>query len=443
MEEFEHQGFWWLPGKPEEQVPGTLKFDPDEGATLSLLGSLDNQMQFGTPFDPELVLGISSGGKLITLQGCVQTRSTMTLPGFPISSLRARMTFVGEHFEDPSDIGFEGLSVGYSHLEEWAGVSGFVLKMTDDPKAYPCVIEHMIPDAVSVSAGDAKVALRFGSKHKHSNPLVREASITQNARITLDHPEKKPLNDLLKAMYHIQNFLTLGVGKPVYPLVIRGIAGTDGGAEVEVYYRPLGRISSAVKKVHPAYMLFTFHDLDDFGRSLDAWLKKVEVLEPVYQLYFGTLYNPRSYIRHQFLSLIQALEAYHRRVNTSSDLPEEEHAKRIKEILGGAPEEHRKWLEGKLTYSNEPSLRRRLKEIHGRYPESVGSIVGDSRSFIQKVVTTRNYNTHFDKRLEGQAAREGDLHGLTQKLNRLLEVCLLGEIGFDDRRIRDLLTRKR
>jgi hypothetical protein len=36
----EYQGYWWLPDEPEEEVPGTLKFDPNEGASLNLLGSL-------------------------------------------------------------------------------------------------------------------------------------------------------------------------------------------------------------------------------------------------------------------------------------------------------------------------------------------------------------------------------------------------------------------
>lgn len=38
-ERFEYQGYWWLPDTPEEQAPGTLKFDPDEGPTLNLVGS--------------------------------------------------------------------------------------------------------------------------------------------------------------------------------------------------------------------------------------------------------------------------------------------------------------------------------------------------------------------------------------------------------------------
>ena len=41
MEEgFEYQGHWWAPEEPDEKLPGILRFDPEEGATLSLFGSL-------------------------------------------------------------------------------------------------------------------------------------------------------------------------------------------------------------------------------------------------------------------------------------------------------------------------------------------------------------------------------------------------------------------
>ena len=31
MDQSEYRGYCWLPDKPENKVPGTLKFDPDEG----------------------------------------------------------------------------------------------------------------------------------------------------------------------------------------------------------------------------------------------------------------------------------------------------------------------------------------------------------------------------------------------------------------------------
>lgn len=180
---------------------------------------------------------------------------------------------------------------------------------------------------------------------------------------------------------------------------------------------------------------------------MESWLGKSEVLGPVYWLYLGTVYNPQAFLEQQFLSLVQALEVYHRRAMASPELPEEEHERRKEEILDAVPERHREWLAGRLEYSNEPGLSKRLKEIIRRYPESAFPIVGEnSRSrnnFVYKVVTTRNYRTHFDHSLEDQAAREiGELYEISQKLRKLLEICLLGEIGFEDVQIADLLMHR-
>jgi hypothetical protein len=39
LEEFVSLGKWWLPNKPEVVVPGKLRFSPESGATLELIGS--------------------------------------------------------------------------------------------------------------------------------------------------------------------------------------------------------------------------------------------------------------------------------------------------------------------------------------------------------------------------------------------------------------------
>jgi len=49
---FEYQGTWWLPGADIHKVPGILKFDPDAGATLNLLGSLKGLAGVTDPLTP-------------------------------------------------------------------------------------------------------------------------------------------------------------------------------------------------------------------------------------------------------------------------------------------------------------------------------------------------------------------------------------------------------
>src|SRR4051812_30400415 len=123
-EGFEYQGHWWTPGEPDEMLPGILKFDPEEGATLSLFGSLRApEEDDGVP-----ILGLSVDYTPITLTNLNWPPSIPgMLPGTRrsgTSTVVAGTVIVGEHFEREEEVGFERLIVEYLHLDAWAGVSG-------------------------------------------------------------------------------------------------------------------------------------------------------------------------------------------------------------------------------------------------------------------------------------------------------------------------------
>jgi hypothetical protein len=111
------------------------------------------------------------------------------------------------------------------------------------------------------------------------------------------------------------------------------------------------------------------------------------------------------YLDNQFLNVVQAVEAYHRIRCGGTDLPEDEYESKLKEILDATPSAHRAWLREELRYSNELSLRKRLRELM----EETGSILApvwrNATLFIQKVVATRNYMTHWTPELRKEAER--------------------------------------
>jgi hypothetical protein len=117
---------------------------------------------------------------------------------------------------------------------------------------------------------------------------------------------------------------------------------------------------------------------------------------------------------------------------------------RKREILEAVPDDYRGWLERKLQAVSEPSLNQKLHEIFRMHLEVVQAIVGKSRKvradFIDEVVDARNYRAHFPSRLEGRAARGAELHPINQKLTKLLEACLMGEIGFGEEEIKKAVT---
>jgi len=449
-EQFEYQGVWWLPETPEQQIPGTLKFTPNAGATLELIGSFKEIKNMEVVLQPEIVLGLSSDGKSITLQDCFETKSTTNIPSMvQISSLFANFVFTGVHFQKREYIKFNKLFIHYSNLDEWVNISGF--NIVEDFSKKEVTINYKLPEPIHVNIGeDYGITVGIKATFPGRSIVQKEAKVAQTTYICIEPCEQKLLDDYLRVAHKIQNLLTLAVGEPVYPLAMEGKTEVNKQTiDDKLYYPTVGvfytfpNVPKEPKTIAPYKMLFTFKEIADrFEYFANNWFKKAEVLEPVYDLYFATLYNPRMYLQQRFLSLVHAVEAYHRRTMKNYELPEDEHNNRIEEILNMVPAKHKKWLENKLTYSSELTLRKRLREILDSYWD-IGQLKGNKDKFISKVLATRNYLIHYDSKLKDQTVRGEQLYRITLKLRTLMEILLLTVLGFGSEDIKILLCRRR
>ena len=151
MDKFEYEGIWWLPDKPEKQVSGTLRFTPNEGAILDLIGSFKDTKEINKMLELEIILGISSNGKNITLHKCFETKSNVSVPRLLTSSFYANEVFVGAHFQKSEDIKFRELSICYSYLDEWVNISGFNIQYPDKSEV---VIKYKQPEPIQASIGE-------------------------------------------------------------------------------------------------------------------------------------------------------------------------------------------------------------------------------------------------------------------------------------------------
>ena len=89
----EVRGQWWLPGRADRKIPGILTFSPEDGAELSLFGSLRGMFEEGERTEKEGTVRLSitqaalersgsyprlhgdGGGTAYTLQDCLRVRS--------------------------------------------------------------------------------------------------------------------------------------------------------------------------------------------------------------------------------------------------------------------------------------------------------------------------------------------------------------------------------
>jgi len=449
VQESEYKGQWWLPDRPRRKAVGTLRLSGHGSAVLDLVGSFTGNTSFSEPPERDIILG-SCGGKAITLHRCILTKARETIGAVqsqPVYQFFATEAYIGVQFRSGADIKFGSVSVVYSNIDEWLNLHVFDIQHEQDRT----IITYEEPRPIEIDVTDVgKVSIISGRVGPTMSYVQTEATIKQKTFVKVEPAKEIPYEDYVPTMYHIRNLLSLGVGQPVHPTEIMGTTKKTKQLIRDKPYYPSVQIISTrwsmgevPESLFPYRMRFTFSDVSDrMQLFLNTWFKKAELLDPVYDLYFGILYNQHMFLEQRFLSLIQAIESYHRRFMKNCELSEEEHKTRVAEILGAVAEKHREWLEKDiLPYSNEPSLRRRLKDVLAKCSAIVSLNKGDQRNFVNRVVTTRNYLTHYDASLRAGAARGVDLLQLTQRLKVLVETCLLLELGFEASEVDKLFAR--
>jgi hypothetical protein len=454
LEPLEYRGLWWLPEEPDQPVAGVLTFS-QEDVGLELFGQLPRtgpEPDPGTreirvpagPLSRERILGLSTDGKSFTLESCHATGWNLVSSGLVTERFAPSIILRGAHYAPGEAILFDELSVRYTQLDAWVATTGITWSgLADEERPTGFDIAFRPPDPVKVQLSDAALEVDFSWTFNTGEPLRPEVTLRQRAAFVVRVDKPIPLERSLELSRELRNFVALGVGRPVTPVAISGFVLPPSDAEpdpftdlpprklrIDLFYR-LGQVPE-VKDVHPWQMLFTLADARErFAQLLENWLGKQNLLRPVVDLYFGAIYNREAFLEQQFLSLMQAIETFHRRTSLETDLPPDDHERRVTEILATTPEEHRDWLAGRLTYSNELTLRKRLRDILKRCPEVATKLVGKRKGFIQRVGIARNYLTHYDEALEEEAPKGLDLYPLTIQLQALVELCLLLELGFD------------
>lgn len=201
----------------------------------------------------------------------------------------------------------------------------------------------------------------------------------------------------------------------------------------EVLYAPVFKVEKEDAH-HPARFLFRFADVkDDIESIIRIWLQIANKLRPVRALYQSALYGKRTYLESEFLSMVQAVEVFHRRFRggyyASPDEFEQTILPKLREAVPAeTADELRKVIWNKLQYLNEYSLGRRLRELVRDHESLILEFVPDAYPLMEKIVQFRNHFTHYSGE---KALSESDIRKIVRSVDALrliLELSLLKEL---------------
>jgi hypothetical protein len=359
--------------------------------------------------------------------------------------------FFDVFFANEESIKFLSVFATFSHLDSWVDQSGIDFKHSD-AKTVVISVRHL--DSIETKLPDGTlIAIVFSQTGPGRTMGKSEVSVKQTAHMKFALEGEHPLDDYLPLIQQFRHFLSLAVGFPVYPTSYEATSESNrlelqGG---EAYHPAVQVLMSNIDlsrkdmEILPVQMVLPFREIHlKFSKIMQNWFSMSDSLRAVYVNYFSGRYNQFLYLENRFLSIVQSIESYHRLRIGGTKLEPKQYEVMIKDLLSKASAEQADWISDLSRYGNEKSLRQRLKDIIRIHDSLCKTLIGTAvNDFINGVVDTRNYFTHYDADKKQYAATGNELLKISKTLALLVEACMIADIGFTVEEARELVLSRR
>lgn len=438
-------GYWWLPNKPEQEVYGTLNYQPDIAPELILEGSFQDFTSDSSNYLSNVVIyGMTARGITVTLVDAYQKSSRMNMPGIPTSEFFCNRLFIGKEFISPDKAKFESALVEFSNLYTWLSRYPFKRKNPNSIKKENIwEISYTMPKLIFTSVNSIQASIKFEpSICLGGENQTRQLSHRDYVRF---RPKRKQdLNWYLDMIFSFRIFLSLLVGQSVNPISIKLCTKRRMDKRLgKKYFRDYVDFcvphyqSKLDTKLYPHDILIPYSPIKrNFQLYLNNWYQNKDILKTTCQLLFGVLVQKNIPVDFQFLALVQAFESYHRATNEGKYISNSSYEPVKQVIIDAIPSSvssgHRAALKSRIKYGNEYSLRKRFGLTLDSMPERLrNKITKNDSKFTSKVVATRNYLTHRDESDKDNVMDTLEIRRASESLQIFIISLILNEIGID------------
>lgn len=413
-EELKESGYFWLPSAPDTQIPGILSISDGDVIKLELFGV------FGTLDEPESVeriVGHIQKGGFVTLDGCYCWRmsssvdTSRTFDDISKSLIDVTRVFKGIAYREGEVPRFDTLTFSVEGIDDWVGISGIEVDHQLEQQA--ATISYKLPENITLRLDNGMELLIVFSWQPPPFSLVpKEAKITQKTHFHLVSQYPRELEKFISVAENITAFLCFAMDNIVCLDSMSTIFNTPEqdirelqveDLEVTIYAHSWP-YSKNDPKVYQHNMLLEFKKIqNDIENIINKWIKAYERVTPAFRFYFWTQMGAYPYSEVKFLTLVQGLEAYHR----------------------------------KMFNENRMNLRNRIEEIINPFQDIIGTNE-EREKLITSIMDTRNYWTHYNPKLESRVAQDWELEILCSKIEALFQLHFLQLLDFSREEIRSI-----
>lgn len=401
--DFEMSGLAWFPDALHTQFDFRCQYRHEGVSTVALLGTSRPDIAH----EPVTVWGLSRDGYPVTFILWPNPAPLLVPPGPGLWKGTYAVTRIAEGHVT-SDTTFTRCFVTYTGLDEWIGRA-----LGDGPGPW-----GPLPDGTRLTV--APRAIR-------SQTLLEDRT-TRRWEVQMEMPAGSTWDTVRTHTEVIAQYLSLVIGQPVYADSVQVSGLVDDRMDALFSTMPKRLLGSP----HPLRMPVPFNPLSrQQNQSVCEWFSLRDTMGATVGLYMAVIYHQNLYLELSFLSMVMALESYHRSLGSGEYMAEPRYRKMIQPLVDAIPVEfddpHRAAVCSRLRFGYEWSLRSRIKDILGRLPSEVSAAIvdGTPAQFAEAVVSARNDLVHTGR----PAASREQVRYVTARLRKLLGFLLLDAVG--------------
>lgn len=458
----EWSGHWWLPDDPSHAVPGVLRYEPDDGLLLSLIGGFEYRIMeevrpgaYNVRNESRtwpVVHGIAEN-KAITLLNCLPEHSQTYGPGVngpSTQTISALTALVGVHLDGEDHEVFASCLVSVEDLQRWSSSSVFTgsIGLKDERadgrgtiSVEPVEEPSVVVDGTTITLVHEHTLLHFDDRRGHTVGRMKDTVFVRfqpekAISLAVAKEQAKAIQDLVSlATHRACAILWLRLRLPPedkdypegYPIHDR---------EVAVYFQGTVRSGGDEQAVKHHDVLFTCHHIP-FEEIVPRWWQVRETFLAASNMVLGLRYAPARYIEANLLTAVGAAEVMHRALKIEQTrMPKSDFAALRTALLENTPKEHQSWVKGAIR--NDPTLRERLLALAALPDaEAMGRLVPDVEQWAKVASQARNDLAH-----TGQTPRQSmdELIAAVKVTPAVVVMNLLQVLGLPAERQREVVN---
>jgi hypothetical protein len=342
--------------------------------------------------------------------------------------------FLGAHFDKGIDEPMDSISVSTDHLSWWLREPRPIMNRGSLPQAEGVTLE--VPDALIVTLPLGEFSLHWLTSSRRGRV---DAEISVSPLMGLRPIDALSITDAWQAVIRpVVLFLTFATGEP-NRITSCHVSQGDDPRTCRTARVLLSSWASPTLETTPDWFHFIlpFTDVRDrFDDIVRGWFEIYGSGSTAIMEHFTPRLAPHTYLEDSFGRSVRSLELWHRSRIGTPVIPEPEFQALLDVVRSSVTKADWRFLEQRLRYANEPTLKRRLDEMVDRAIPLLSREVRSYRRFTRRVTDMRNALTH--------GGGDPPVHHMSwalQVLDGIFYNLVLVELGFDVDQIEEIFRR--